>query len=358
MSVLGEEIKTMIARDGPITVERYMELALAHPEHGYYMTADPFGEKGDFITSPEISQMFGELLGLWAAEVWNMMDRPASVRLVELGPGRGTLMSDALRAARIVPDFRGAIEVTLVETSPRLAEMQHENLLTSGVAVSWSPTLDDLPDGPIIVLANEFLDALPIRQYVRSGGRWRERVVRLNNAGDLVFGVAKEPEPHIQAAGAEGDILEVNPSAHRLVYELAGRLARQGGAALFIDYGHVMTGLGDTLQAVRQHRRADVLVDPGFADVTAHVDFAAMARSARAGGAAVHGPIDQGDFLRELGLPTRAKALAERAPERAEEFEIARRRLTGKGDNEMGALFKAMAIANRSLARLPGFDTT
>jgi NADH dehydrogenase [ubiquinone] 1 alpha subcomplex assembly factor 7 len=357
MSALGDEIKAMIASDGPITLERYMELALGHSEHGYYMGRDPFGAAGDFITAPEISQMFGELLGLWAAEVWASMGRPRPIRLIELGPGRGTMMSDALRAARIVPDFRSAIDVTLVETSPTLAEIQHETLLTSGAPVGWIPSLAEAPQGPAIVLANEFLDALPARQYVRSGGRWRERIVRLDKSGELEFAVTRESEPFILASGEEGDILEVNPAAHRLVFELAGRLVKQGGVALFIDYGHAFTGIGNTLQAVRAHRMVDPLVDPGEADLTAHVDFAAMARSARAAGAAIYGPIDQGDFLRSIGIDGRTRALAERAtPDRAAEFEVARQRLVGKNEGEMGAFFKVMAIANRAIAPPPGFE--
>jgi SAM-dependent MidA family methyltransferase len=357
MSALGDQIKATIAGDGPITVERYMELALAHPEHGYYMKRDPFGAQGDFTTAPEISQMFGELLGLWAAEVWASMGRPNPVRLIELGPGRGTLMSDALRAARIAPEFRAAVDVTLVETSPTLANIQYEALLTSGAPIAWCATLGEAPEGPAIVLANEFLDALPIRQFARAGGGWRERTVRLDQAGRLAFGLAAKAEPDIKADAEDGAILEVNAVGHRLMFELGARLAKQGGAALLIDYGHVLTGFGDTLQAMRAHRFVEPLDEPGEADLTAHVDFAAMARSARAAGAAVFGPIDQGDFLRALGLDLRARTLAERAPpERADEFDVARRRLAGKGPGEMGALFKAMVVADRALPPPPGFQ--
>ena len=356
MSALGDEIKSMIRSQGPITVERYMELALAHPEFGYYMNRDPFGASGDFTTSPEISQMFGELIGLWAAEVWVAMGSPNPVRLIELGPGRGTLMSDALRAARIVPEFRAALDVTLIETSPKLAEVQYETLAHSGAPIAWQPSLAEAPDGPAIVIGNEFLDALPVRQYVMSGGRWRERTVRLDPGGELAFGVSRDAEPGIPPAGEEGDILEINPTGHRLVYELSARLARQGGAALFVDYGHVVTGVADTLQALKDHRPVSALHEPGEADITAHVDFAAMSRSARAAGAAVFGPIDQGDFLTVLGLASRAKALSERSPDRAEEFEGAHQRLVGKGEGEMGALFKAMAICNLTLPTPPGFD--
>ena len=357
MSALKDLIAQMIASDGPITVESFMELALAHPEHGYYMSRNPFGAQGDFTTAPEISQMFGELLGLWAAEVWSSMGRPHPVRLIELGPGRGTLMSDALRAARIAPEFRAAIDVTLIETSPTLANVQYEALLTSGAPIAWSATLSEAPEGPAIILANEFLDALPVRQFLRVAGQWRERMVRLDDSGRLAFGLSAEAEPHLDVDADEGAVLEVNAVGHRLMFEVGTRLVKQGGAALFVDYGHSATGFGDTLQALRAHRFVDPLADPGEADLTAHVDFAAMARSARATGAAVYGPIDQGDFLRALGIDLRARTLAERAPpERSEEFEQARRRLVGKSAGEMGALFKAMAVANRSLPPPPGFQ--
>jgi len=357
MTKLLDEIRALIEERGPITVEQYMQLALGHPDLGYYMSRDPFGATGDFTTAPEISQMFGELIGLWAAEVWSSMGSPDPVRLVELGPGRGTLISDALRAARIVPAFRNALEVRLIETSPTLAAMQHELLVDCGAAVSWAQSLKDVPDGPAIIVGNEFLDALPVRQFVRVGGQWRERTVRLNGDGRLVFDVADKPEPYIRASAANGQVLEVNPSAHRLMFELGARLVKQGGAALMIDYGHAVTGFGDTLQALRAHRYIDPLAAPGDCDLTAHVDFAAMARSASAAGAAVHGPIDQGDFLRAIGIDLRTKALAERAsPDRAEEFQRARARLVGKNQGEMGALFKAMAVADRKLRPPPGFQ--
>ena len=282
MTKLLDEIRATIAERGSITVEQYMQLALTHPDLGYYMNRDPFGATGDFTTAPEVSQMFGELIGLWTAEVWSSMGSPDPVRLVEFGPGRGTLMSDALRAARIVPAFRNALDVRLIETSPTLASMQHELLVDCGVAVSWAQSLKDVPDGPAIIIGNEFLDALPVRQFVRVSGQWRERTVRLNGDGKLVFDVADKPEPYIRANAANGEVLEVNPSGHRLMFELGARLTKQGGAALLIDYGHAITSYGDTLQALRAHRYVDPLAAPGDCDLTAHVDFAAMARSASA----------------------------------------------------------------------------
>jgi NADH dehydrogenase [ubiquinone] 1 alpha subcomplex assembly factor 7 len=217
--------------------------------------------------------------------------------------------------------------------------------------------LGEIPAGPAIVIGNEFLDALPVRQFVRVGGRWRERTVRLNNEGNLAFDVAATPEPYIQANAPNGEVLEVSPSGHRFMFELGMRLVKQGGAALLIDYGHSVTGLGDTLQALRAHRYVDPLAAPGECDLTVHVDFAAMARSASAAGAAVYGPIDQGDFLRAIGIDLRTQALADRAdPERAEELKHTRDRLVGKGKGEMGRLFKAMAVANRRLPPPPGFQ--
>ena len=357
MSALGDEIRALIGQEGPISLERYMALALAHPTHGYYMNRDPFGAEGDFTTAPEISQMFGELIGLWAAEIWAAMGGPNPLRLIELGPGRGTLMSDALRAARVAPEFRAALDVCLIETSPALAAIQHDTLLTAGAPVSWAAQLEDAPDGPAVMIANEFLDALPIRQYVRGPRDWRERLVGLDGLGKLTFGLSPEPERSIKGPAEEGDLLEINAVGHRLMFEIGARLARQGGAALFIDYGHTATGFGDTLQALRAHRMVDPLVDPGEADLTAHVDFAAMARSARAAGAAVYGPIDQGDFLKALGLEQRAQALSSRAAAaQAADIEAARLRLIGKGPGQMGALFKAMVVANRQLPVPPGFQ--
>ncbi len=357
MTTLLDEIKTLIAQRGPVTVEQYMQMALSHPDFGYYMSRDPFGATGDFTTSPEISQMFGELVGLWAAEVWSSMGSPGHIRLVELGPGRGTLMSDALRALRVVPAFREAADVWLVETSPTLAMMQHELLLDCGVGVSWAQSLRDVPDGPAIVIGNEFLDALPVRQFVRVAGQWRERVVRLDEGGNLAFDVARNPERLIDAKANDGEMLEVNPAGHRFMFELGARLVKQNGAALLIDYGHSATGFGDTLQALRAHRYVDPLEAPGESDLTAHVDFAAMARSASATGAAVYGPVDQGDFLRAIGIDQRTKALVERVgADRAQDLQHARSRLVGKAKGEMGGLFKALGIANRRVPALPGFQ--
>ncbi len=357
MSELGESIKALIEREGALTLERFMAVALSDPDFGYYQVNNPLGAEGDFTTAPEISQMFGELLGLWAAEVWAIMGRPNPVRFIELGPGRGTMMSDALRAARVTPEFRAALDVWLVETSPMLAEIQRDTLLTCGASVTWAPDIADVPEGPAIVIGNEFLDALPLRQYVRAKNDWRERMVSLDGQDNFVFVLAAGAEPSIRAAAPEGAVIEVNPAAHRLVFELSARLARQGGAALFIDYGYGATNFGETLQALRAHRMVSPLSDPGQCDLTAHVDFAAMSRSASAAGAAVYGPVDQGDFLKTIGIMQRAEALLARAqPGQRADLEAGRDRLVGKGQGEMGGLFKVLAIANRNLPPMPGFQ--
>ncbi len=353
MSALLAEIRDRIALEGPMTVERYMALCLSHPVHGYYITRDPLGSGGDFTTAPEISQMFGELIGLWAAQVWSDMGAPATVRLVELGPGRGTLMRDALRAARVLPPFVAAVRVHLVETSPILRARQREAL--SGIEVAWHDRVEDVPDGPAIVIANEFFDALPMRQFVRANGAWRERLVGLADDGALAFGLAPEPERTIDRAGPEGAVLEWPAIGLAIARGLGERLSAGSGAALVIDYGHLDTAFGDTLQAVRGHAFADPLASPGGADLTTHVDFAALARAARAGGARVHGPATQGAFLRALGIEARAGVLKRRAtPAQAEAVDAALARLAGEGPDGMGELFKAVGFGHPALPALPG----
>ena len=343
----------MIALEGPMSVERYMALCLGHPVHGYYVTRDPFGAHGDFTTAPEISQMFGELIGLWTAEVWHMMGAPQPLRLIELGPGRGTLMSDLLRAVQLVPGFLDSIEVHLVETSPVLMAAQRENLArAAAVPVAWHADPSEVPPGPTIVIANEFLDALPIRQFVRTERGWCERLVGSAN-GRLVFGLA-EPEANLQG-GQPGDVFEWPAAALQVVWDVGTRVATQGGAALFIDYGYFGPAFVDTLQAVRQHAFIDPLAAPGDSDLTVHVDFTRIGATARDSGAAVHGPASQGDFLRALGIETRARALQARAStEQAAEIESALRRLADDAPG-MGELFKAVGIAQPGLGPLPGF---
>lgn len=365
MSELGEQIREMIAIEGPLLLERYMALALWHPKLGYYTTRDGLGAAGDFITAPEISQMFGELLGVWAAEVWAAMGGPSPLRLVELGPGHGTLMVDALRAARVSPPFFATLDVHLVEASPILKERQVAALAAAGIDATWHERLEDVPPGPAIVFANEFFDALPVRHYVKTPQGWCERHVGLDTDGRLAFGLGGLPEPTIHATAQNGTVLEIGAASYRAAAALATRLAAEGGAALIIDYGHYETSFGETLQALHAHQRVDPLSDPGEADLTVHVDFAALGRAAGASGAAVFGPVTQGEFLSRLGIFQRAASLKRHAdPRQAVDIDGALLRLVGNGPMigvggtqvpGMGALFKVMAMTEPGLPAPPGF---
>src|ERR1700730_9961902 len=313
MNPLENLIRETIAETGPMSLETYMTLALAHPVHGYYSSKMPLGESGDFITAPEISQMFGELIGLWCVAVWRAIDEPRPILLAELGPGRGCLIADALRAARIAPDFLGALDLNLIEISEVLQRWQRGALKDSPVAARWHKTAEELPGGPAIIVANEFFDCLPVRHLVRSKDGWHERLVGLDGEGRLCFGLAPDAEPGLALAGEPGQVVEVGYAAARLMTTLAARIAAHGGALLVIDYGHDTPGRGATLQAVKRHRFADPLRDPGEADLTAHVDFCGLARAARAAGARVHGPVPQGEWLARLGIYERAAKLRRNA---------------------------------------------
>jgi SAM-dependent MidA family methyltransferase len=342
---LEQEIRRRIETDGPMPVSRYMALCADH----YYATRDPFGARGDFVTAPEVSQMFGELIGLWAAEAWRLMGAPAAIALVELGPGRGTLMADALRAANAVPAFRAALGVHLVETSDALAARQETLLAEAGVPLAWHRRVEALPDVPLIVIANEFVDALPVDQRVQMEDGWHERRVGLRD-GRLVFGLdpTRLPGPEADV----GAVLERRDLAP--IQEIARRIAARGGAALIVDYGY-LDGFGDTLQALQNHRPVDLLESPGEADLTAHVDFAALAAAVEP--ARVHGPVTQGEFLRRLGIEARAARLkADKDDKTRTAVDAALARLVGPAPG-MGELFKALAFPSRDLASLPGFDT-
>ncbi len=322
-----------------------LDVFMGRANAAYYATHDPFR---DFTTAPEISQVFGEILGLWSAIVWQSMGRPSEVILAEAGPGRGTLMADALRAiGQMVPDFRAALSVHFVETSPALRAVQAGRVK----GATWHNAVADLPEGPLIVLGNEFLDALPIRQFVRRGAAWAERFVA---GGRFVELPSAAPGMGFAAAAGDGETVEYPEAAHGLVGALAGRLARSGGAALFIDYGPEQSAPGDSLQALQAGKPADPLVDPGAADLTAHVDFAALAQTAQAHGAAVHGPIPQGVFLSGLGLVQRTGILARgQTPQQASALMQSASRLIEP--DMMGRLFKAMAILHPALPVPPGF---
>lgn len=368
MTELGQKIRAIIEAEGPIPFDRFMQLCLGHPEFGYYLTRDPFGVDGDFTTAPEISQMFGELVGLWAAETWSRQARKEPVRLVELGPGRGTLMADALRACRVAPEFLASLkEVCLVETSPILREKQAAKLQGRGVTIRWFDSIADLPEGPAIVLANEFFDALPVRHFIRVEDGWCEKLIGVDENGDFFAGLAPDPEPHIRAEAEIGSILEIGAAAHRMAADLAARIVKHGGAALIVDYGHAETGFGETVQALRRHLAVDPLTDPGECDITAHVDFASLKRAAVASGAAAYGPVTQAEFLTRLGVTQRADALRANAnPIQAANVERELKRLTST-DQEIGAggrlvpgmgeLFKAIAIQPKDAPPPPGFES-
>ncbi|CAD5246982.1 SAM-dependent MidA family methyltransferase [Bosea sp. 62] len=357
MSLLAQELAELIRQEGPLSVSRYMALCLGHPRHGYYMKQDPFGADGDFTTAPEISQIFGELIGLWATSVWQAMGAPASIRLVELGPGRGTLMQDMLRATRALPGFRDALSVHLVEMSPVLRERQRQTLAASGAEPRWHDRIDQALEGPAIIVANEFLDALPLDQFVRTPEGWRERLVGLDEEGRLAFGLAGETDSSLSVAAPVGSVLEQPAAASEAVATVARHVATQGGAGLFIDYGPARSGFGDTLQGLKHHAFVDVLAEPGDADLTVHVDFARMAQAGLAAAAAAHGAVTQRDFLLALGLQQRFEALSRRASSaQAQTLASGVERLIETGPTAMGELFKVLAVAERNLPLLPGFD--
>ena len=349
MTPLARILIERIRETGPITVADYMTECLLHPVHGYYTTRDPFGTAGDFTTAPEISQMFGELLGLALAQAWLDRGSPAPFTLAEPGPGRGTLMADILRATRGVPGFHAAARVTLVEASPRLRAVQAATL--SGNAPIWVDRIEDLPQAPLFLIANEFLDALPIRQFVVGPKGWQERLVGLRD-GALTFGLSA-PLPQVPDTPAfrhapEGALVEDNLPARLAVAEVATRLARHGGVAYWIDYGG-WRSQSDTLQALRQHRPDDPLAHPGKADLTAHVDFEPLAALAPA-----FAYDTQGAVLTRLGIDARAERLARNLTgARLESHQAAHRRLTDP--SEMGSLFKVLAMTSAGAPPPPGF---
>ena len=360
MSGLADRLRRLIRDHGPIPVARYMALALAHPGAGYYARRDPLGAAGDFTTAPEVSQLFGELIGLALVQHWLDLGRPAKVAVAELGPGRGTLMADALRAAKVVPAFVEAATIHLVETSPALRERQAAAL--PGVPVRWHDEPAGLPhDRPLLLVANEFLDALPVRQFVRKSGRWRERLVAVDAEGAFRFVAAPLVTPFPEAVGgiaddlADGTLLELGPAREAVVEAIAARLAAQGGMALLIDYGSdAPVMLGDTFRGVRHHAAADPLTAPGEVDLSAHVDVRAIALRAMGTGAAAYGPIPQAEFLRRLGIGRRLEQLLGRATaEQRVALESGCARLTAA--EAMGELFKVLALTQAGAPPPPGF---
>ncbi|KRW97368.1 class I SAM-dependent methyltransferase [Paracoccus sp. MKU1] len=347
MTPLARLIAARIRLSGPMRLDEYMRLCLLHPEHGYYATRDPFGAAGDFTTAPEISQIFGEMVGLALAQAWLDQGRPAPFTLAEIGPGRGTLMADILRAIRVVPGMAEAARVVLVEASPHLRRVQRGRL----GEIAHLDDVSQLPQAPLFLVANEFFDALPIRQFQRGAQGWAERVVALDQDGGLEMGLAPAPEGDAGLPpAAEGAIRETCPEAAPIVAQVAGRIAAHGGCAILIDYGG-WDGQGDTFQALRRHRPEDVLANPGEADLTAHVDFAPLALAARAAGARVSRMARQGDWLLRLGIAQRAERLAAAGDAGAM---AALHRLTAP--DEMGHLFKVLAFWARHAPVPAGFE--
>jgi len=335
---LKARLEAEIAVSGPVDVAQFMTRCLHDPRDGYYATRPAIGEGGDFLTAPTVSQMFGELIGLWLAEAWAGAGRPERALLVEAGPGDGTLMADILRAARLTPDFRAACRLWLVETSPPLRRRQAERL--ADAAPRWAASLADLPDdGPIFLVANELLDCLPARQFLRTDRGWAERVVGLGPDGALAFGLT--PTTACFPDAPIGAVMERSPAQEAFASELAARIVRQGGAALLIDYGAAEPGPGDTLQALQRHQKVGPLASPGEADLTVHADFPAVVSAARAAGAET-ALMTQGEFLARLGIEARASRLAEARPARADAIARQLERLTAP--DQMGELFKVAAI--------------
>jgi NADH dehydrogenase [ubiquinone] 1 alpha subcomplex assembly factor 7 len=351
MPPLERIIRELIESEGPMRLDRYMSLCLGHPEHGYYMAQEPFGEDGDFITAPEVSQVFGELTGVWAVAAWAAMGQPNSFALVELGPGRGTLMADMLRTLRkAAPPMAAALSVHLVETSPRLREIQRHTL---GDGVSWHDRLDSVPDQPMILVANEFFDALPIRQFEKRLGQWHERVVGIED-GSLALGLVPA---ELGPQGRDGDVIEFAPVRHDVGRAIGERLGRNPGAALVIDYGHLATAPGDTLQAMRSHAHVPVTEQPGRCDLTSHVDFEGLAKAIAAGGGLVHPPLTQRAFLLAMGLDERTRQLAAKS-DAATSSRLIRQAERLAAEDQMGKLFKVLAATSPELGTPYPFGRT
>jgi NADH dehydrogenase [ubiquinone] 1 alpha subcomplex assembly factor 7 len=356
---LGTRIAELIAAQGPISVAQFMTIALLDPKEGYYATRDPFGAGGDFTTAPEISQMFGEMVGLWLVQAWADQGCPKHPRLVELGPGRGTLMADILRTAKVAPEFLAELDVVMVEASPVLQESQADKLRGLHADISWQHQFDDsLADRPLFLVANEFFDALPTRQYVKTERGWCERMITEKD-GELAFALAPVPLPPAAVpAGLEqapqGGVHETSPASTALAEDIARIITARGGAALVIDYGYgERAGFAETLQAVGGHRFVDALAEPGEDDLSAHVDFAALAAAGKRGGASVFGPVTQGAFLANIGITERAEQLMKSNPEEAKTLLAATERLIGH--EQMGQLFKALAFLPPRISDAAGF---
>lgn len=357
MNELATHIRSLITANGPMTIASYMDLALQHPEHGYYRQHDPLGKDGDFITAPEISQMFGEMIGLWCADVWRKLGQPDRFVLLELGPGRGTLMQDALRATAKVPGFHQALQLHMLESNLTLRKIQQEKLIVH--LPIYLDNLSQLPDLPTIVIANEFFDALPVRQFEKTFQGWNERWITVEQ-DKLAFihlpldAIMSQLIPENLREANPGTFYEVSMPSTAIMRNLAKHIVRNGGAVLAIDYGFAEAAGQPTLQAVANHTYVDVLSNPGAVDLTSHVDFGLLQRVVSGQGARVVSPVGQGEFLQTLGIDLRAAQLKQHAtPQQAGDIDAALKRLTGPSD--MGNLFKVLAITSAQLSTPVGF---
>jgi SAM-dependent MidA family methyltransferase len=354
---LKDRLAREIALTGPMTIADFVARCLHDPRDGYYATRPAIGATGDFITAPMVSQMFGELIGLWAIETWRRLGAPERVRLVEVGPGDGTLMADALRAARLAPDFLRAVDVVLIEPSPPLRQAQARMLTDSDVHPRWVSGLDKVEtDAPVILVANEVLDCLPARQFVRTEDGWAERRVGIDDAGGLTFGLTRITGGFAKPAFPvePGQMVEISEQQAAFGRDLGGLVKAASGAALLIDYGRSRPEAGDTLQALRRHRKVDPLADPGEADLTQWADFPTVLEAAVHAGGDVTGCLGQGEFLHLLGIEARADRLKAGRPDAAEVIDRQLERLTGP--DQMGELFKACAIFSPRSLTVPGFE--
>lgn len=342
MTALKEILIDRIKNKGALNIADFMNLALSHPQHGYYIKQDPFGQSGDFITAPEISQLFGEIIGIWCLQQWIRMEAPSPIHLVEGGPGRGTLMADLLRGSSAMEEFHYATDVHLIETSPTLRSVQKQTL---GDNVTWHDDLSTLPPGPIFFIANELLDALPIQQFIKHDGQWHERIVTIDGNGTLIFDHKEASNPPIPASLIsleDGAIYEYCPLAHMMIKQLCTHIKNHGGVALLIDYGHLEDQAGDTLQGVKNHHYSPVLDHIGDTDLTAHVNFASLAQTAHDNGLKTSF-MTQRDFLLQNGIEIRTRQLLQTATdEQAQTLNNALDRLVS--DKQMGTLFKVMVM--------------
>ena len=357
---LEDELKMLISQSGPMTMAQYMGNCLSHPKYGYYMNKDPFGVEGDFTTAPEVSQMFGEMLGMWIANTWQAMDSSAAIQLIELGPGRGTLMADILRVLNIVPALKEKLSVHMVEMSETLTQAQQANLKQeSELNIKWHKSLNDVPKGTAFIIANEFFDALPAHQFEYNSEGWCERMMGLE--GDKLTPCLSAPtsalfmcDEALRNNAKPADILEVSPLSITIMGDISRRIKDHGGAALIIDYGYLKSAYGDSLQALKNHAHCSPFENAGHADITTHVNFEILSKCASELGLDVFGATSQGEFLGQMGIAMRAEKLSANATEKQkDDIKAAIKRLTGS--DEMGTLFKVMAVSTGQPKPI-GFD--